>query len=508
VNSSIRLRIAFAVFAVVVSLVALQVVYVLERFKYTLTEEVDDRLYEGLADLRVVLSSGNVQDWIDQTVDDPKGEDETYVEIHDAAGRLVARSANVPKTGFPGAIAMPKGAAARAWEFRDPRAKRTSSRRVRALETWVGDHRVSIGMSLKEVQRWYSGLRKNLITSLVVIAVLGALSAYLVAARSLRPVARITAQARALGALADGVLPRTGSGDEIDRLAAVLNDLLQRIREEVMRVRRLTADAAHALRTPLTAIRGHLELDATAEPGASEPIEIAIEQVDDLIRFVNRLLFLEKLESGLGEPVAREKLDLLSLARALVDHLRVIAEERSVSLDCLGQSAWVEADAGQLRQAILNLVDNALRHTPAGGKVSVEVGVRADGAELVVSDSGRGLPPDQLERVFERFYSTRAGSGAGTGLGLPIARAIARTHGGDVIATSSAAGARFVLRLPLSGSAERARSSSAASAATLSRSLRGPRPRRNGARTASDSSARKRPTAPCATARSRRRRSV
>jgi signal transduction histidine kinase len=453
VNRSIRLRIALAVFAVVVSLVALQVVYVLERFKYTLTEEVDDRLYDSLADVRVALASGNVQDWIDQTTGDPKSENETFVEIHDPDGRLVARSANVPNTGFPGATDMARGAAARFWEFRDPRSKRTSLRRVRALETWVGDRRVCLGMSLREVQRWYSGLRKNLISSLVVIAVVGALSAYVVAARSLRPVSRIAAQALALRGLSDGVLPRTGSGDEIDRLAAVLNDLLQRIREEVLRVRRLTADAAHALRTPLTAIRGHLELDATgAETGASEPIEIAIEQVDDLIRFVNRLLFLEKLESGLGEPAAREKLDLLALARALVDHLRVIAEERSVSLDCLGESAWVEADAGQLRQAILNLVDNALRHTPAGGKVTVEVCVRGDGAELVVADSGRGLPPDQLERVFERFYSTRAGSGAGTGLGLPIARAIARANGGDVTATSPG-GARFVLRLPLAGDA-------------------------------------------------------
>jgi len=452
VNRSIRLRIALAVFAVVVSLVALQIVYVLERFKYTLTEEVDDRLFEGLADLRVVLAAGNAQDWIDQTMAAQKTENEMFVEVRDADGKLVARSANIPATGFPNALEIAHGAPPRFWEFRDPRGKRTSSRRVRALETWVGDYRVNIGMSLKEVQRWYWGLRKNLVSSLVALSVAVALSAYVVAARSLRPVSRIAAQARALGGLSDGVLPRTGSGDEIDRLAAVLNDLLQRIREEVMRVRRLTADAAHALRTPLTAIRGHLELDAAGENGASEPVEIAIEQVDDLIRFVNRLLFLEKLESGLAEPVAREKLDLLALARALVDHLRVIAEERSISLDCLGESAWIEGDAGQLRQAILNLVDNALRHTPSGGKVAVEVGVRGGAAELVVTDTGRGLPPDQLERVFERFYSTRAGSGAGTGLGLPIARAIARTHGGDVTATSPG-GARFVLRVPLAGAA-------------------------------------------------------
>ncbi|HXX46993.1 MAG TPA: ATP-binding protein, partial [Myxococcota bacterium] len=303
----------------------------------------------------------------------------------------------------------------------------------------------------EETRRRYASLRKNLATSLVLIALLGGGAAYLVAARALVPVARIAAQARALGALPDGTLPRTGSGDEIDRLAAVLNDLLTRVRGEVLRVRRLTADAAHALRTPLTAMRGHLELIASTERGASEPLGTAIEQVDELTRFVNRLLLLEKLESGQAESLAREKFDLLAKTRPLVEHLQVVAEERGVSLECRGETVEVEADPSQIHQAILNLLDNALRHTPRGGKVAVDVREQDGAAELAVSDSGRGLAADQLERVFERFYSTRAGDGAGTGLGLPIARAIARSFGGDVSATSPG-GARFVLRLPLARS--------------------------------------------------------
>jgi two-component system heavy metal sensor histidine kinase CusS len=454
VNRSIRLRIALAVFTVVVSLVALQVVYVLQRFKHAFVEEVDDRLEEGLGDLRVVLSTNRLDEWIAQTAGEHRREDEFFVEIRDRENRLVARSKNVPDSGFPGARGVTQSPTPAYWNFPNPHS-RNHSRQVRALETWIGNFHVCIGMSLNEVQRWYWGLRKNLVTSLLAIAVLGALSAYWVAARSLRPVAQIAAQASSLGGSADGtLLPRTGSGDEIDRLAEVLNDLLSRIRAEVLRVRRLTADAAHALRTPLTAIRGHLELEAARlESGASEHVDVAIEQVDDLVRFVNRLLLLEKLDSGLGESLVRERLDLLAQTQALVEHLHVIAEERGVSLECRGESAAVDADATQIRQAILNLLDNALRHTPPGGKVSVEVCERGGAAELVVADGGSGLPPDQLERVFERFYSTRAGTGAGTGLGLPIARAIARSHGGDVTATS-ADGGRFVLRLPLSGETE------------------------------------------------------
>jgi signal transduction histidine kinase len=453
VNRSIRLRIALAVFTVVVSLVALQIVYVLQRFKHTFVEEVDDRLEEGLGDLRVVLGTNHLEEWIAQTAGLHRREDEFFVEVRDRQNRVIARSKNVPDSGFPGALGLDQSPTPFYWNFPHPRS-RSGAQQVRALETWAGDFHVCIGMSLSEVQRWYWGLRKNLVTSLIAIAVLGALSAYWVAARSLRPLAQIVAEARTLGGSADGkLLPRTGSGDEIDRLAAVLNDLLSRIRAEVMRVRRLTADAAHALRTPLTAIRGHLELEAAhSESGATEHVDVAIEQVDDLVRFVNRLLLLEKLESGLGESLVRERLDLLAQTQALVDHLRVIAEERGVSLECRGESVAVDADATQIRQAIVNLLDNALRHTPAGGKVSVEVGERGGAAELAVADSGHGLPVDQLERVFERFYSTRAGTGAGTGLGLPIARAIARSHGGDVTATSPGGG-RFVLRLPLSGEA-------------------------------------------------------
>src|SRR5262249_54323959 len=162
----------------------------------------------------------------------------------------------------------------------------------------------------------------------------------------------------------------------------------------------------------LTAVRGNLELTAHAsDPEGAESIATAIEQVDELIRFVNRLLLLEKLESGLGETPASERLDLLLHTRALVDHLEGIAPEAGVTLDCRGESAVVDADPGQVRQAILNLLDNALRHTPRGGKVTVDVAARAGAAEVAVEDSGPGLPPDQLERVFERFYSTRAGSG-------------------------------------------------------------------------------------------------
>jgi signal transduction histidine kinase len=450
VTRSIRVRIAFAVFTAVVTLVALQVVYTLDRFQRSMREEIDDRLQENAAELRAVLGSDQLDGWVEHSVDQLRRDEELFVEVRDADGRLVAHSKNLPSDGLAQGAISPRSDRLRYWERGHPRSH-SGARRVRVLETWYGPWHVYVGMSLSEVQRWYWRLRRNLITSLVAIAVVGALTAYGVATRSLLPLARLAEEARALGDLPDGVLPRTHSGDEVDRLADVLNDLLHRVREEVLRVRRLTADAGHALRTPLTAIRGNLELQAAKADGpAGEQLGATIEQVDELIRIVNRLLLLEKLANPRSESPNRERLDLLALTRDLIDPLHVIAEERGVSLECRGDSVEVEADAGQVRQAVLNLIDNALRVTPRGGAVAVEVGSRAGAAEVAVSDSGPGIPADQLERVFERFYSTRSTGGGGTGLGLPIARAIARAHGGDVTA-SSPGGARFLLRLPLAG---------------------------------------------------------
>src|SRR5262249_34999115 len=188
----------------------------------------------------------------------------------DAQGQLVAKSHNVPAAGLPRPPVLdPRGSTY--WEFAYP-GDPSGARRVRAVDTRSGQWRLRIGMDLSEVPRPLASLRKNLVTSLVLIALVGALAAYIVAARALPPIARIAAQARALGSLPDGTLPRTGSGDEVDRLAAVLNDLLRRIRAEVLRVRRLTADAAHALRTPPTPLRGNLELPAhPAHPDPPHP---------------------------------------------------------------------------------------------------------------------------------------------------------------------------------------------------------------------------------------------
>lgn len=448
--SSIRVRIGLAVFTVVIGLLAVQMAVVLERLERDLRYEVDERLREEIHELQPMLGTPQLQTFIDVETMGRTKWNEVFFEIRDGQGRIVAKSHNVADTGLPGMQSAVEGDKEQMQVREEVHpASRKRHRRIRIAETTIGPYRVQMAASLKRQQKRYWLLRRQLLYALLVVATFGAAAAYAVATRALAPVRRATARARELEMLGEGELPRTGSGDEIDALAEVLNDLLRRIRGEVARMRRLTAEAGHALRTPLTAIRGNLELQLGRLPQPeAEVLGAVLEDVDRLVRLVNELLLLEKLESSPDPLPEVELIDVGPLARDLVENLRVLADERDIELECTVEPASVRGDAAQLRQALLNLLDNALRHTPRGGHTTVQVRREHSRVRIAVSDTGPGLGPEEPDRLFERFYSGPGGERAGTGLGLPIARAIARAHGGELHA-SSPGGALFVLELPL-----------------------------------------------------------
>jgi two-component system sensor histidine kinase TctE len=250
--------------------------------------------------------------------------------------------------------------------------------------------------------------------------------------------------ARALSVEASDELPLPGTRDELDELARVLNEFLDRTRAEVARMRRLIDNTSHALRSPLTVLHGALELRLSRARGEEvEELASAVEATGYLTRLVNRLLRLATLESGQPTPV---RLDLGNPVQAVVEYVKVLARDKAIELKLSLEPAPVVGDVGQLREAAANLIDNAIRHTPHGGTIDVRVSACEYTCRLEVQDSGPGLTDEQLERVFERFYTASEGQG-GTGLGLPIARTIARSHGGSLRAYSYQ-GARFVLELP------------------------------------------------------------
>ncbi len=310
----------------------------------------------------------------------------------------------------------------------------------------------------------------------VTVAVLGAVG-YLLVRGSLRPLQDVerTAAAIAAGDLSERV-PHADSRSEVGQLAAALNVMLAQIesafaereagelaaRSSEERMRRFVADASHELRTPLTTIRGFAELYRQGAVSDDDGVRRLVARIEGeaarMGLLVEDLLLLARLDQQ--RPLAREPVDLLALTTEAVESARAVAPDRPVVLEvgALDALPVVVGDAARLRQVLDNLLGNALRHTPAGTRVTVSVGTRrGDGdeppwVEVGVADEGPGMGAAEAERVFERFYradESRNRSDGGTGLGLAIASSLVQAHGGTLgVDTAPGRGARFVLHLP------------------------------------------------------------
>ena len=280
---------------------------------------------------------------------------------------------------------------------------------------------------------------------------------YFLAGRVLRPVGAIADKARRLTAESLGErLPVENPRDEFGRLATVINDALSRMQDSFERLRRFTADASHELRTPLTVMRSVGEVAVQRSLDRTVPRDTVgrmLEQVDRLTRLVDGLLMLTRADSGTIRP-AREALELGALTGGAVDELRVLADEKQQSLVHHAPVAvFALGDAVLVRQALVNLVHNAIKYTPAGGAVRVEVTMTGSGeAQIDVRDDGPGIAPVHQGRIIERFYRVDPGRSrehGGVGLGLAIARWAVEANGGRIeLASEEGKGSSFRVLLP------------------------------------------------------------
>ena len=247
----------------------------------------------------------------------------------------------------------------------------------------------------------------------------------------------------------------TTTRDEVGQLAAAFNRMSRELENLEASRRDLVANVSHELKTPITAIRAHLEnlLDGVEQPDP-EILEIMLAQSERLGRLVEQLLDLSKLESG-EVPLRREEVALAPLVAQVVSEIEVACADRDVALtsDLPDDLPAIEADPERVHQVLFNLVDNAVRFTPEGGAVRIEA-ERHDGSVLVsVADTGVGIPEAALPRLFERFYrvdSSRSRGDGGTGIGLAIARSVVEAHGGTIHAESEPGqGSVFTFDLPL-----------------------------------------------------------
>jgi two-component system, OmpR family, heavy metal sensor histidine kinase CusS len=279
---------------------------------------------------------------------------------------------------------------------------------------------------------------------------------YLLARKALAPVDRMVHTADQItGRRLDRRIDVTNADDELGRLARTLNGMIARLERSFEEVRRFTADAAHELRTPIAVLRNEAEV-ALRKPREPEQyrrvLEDQLEELERLSRLAERLLFLCREDAGLV-PMSRELVRLDEVVEDVAEHMRVVAEEKRVGLETDGVvPCHINGDEDQLRRLLFNLLDNAIKFTPATGTVTVESACVDAKVRIVVTDSGIGIPPEHLPHVFKRFYRVDPARGpevGGTGLGLAIARSIAEAHGGSIEMESTVGeGTRAILTLP------------------------------------------------------------
>jgi len=281
---------------------------------------------------------------------------------------------------------------------------------------------------------------------------------YILARKVLKPVRLIARTARDITwAKLDRRLTPSGSGDEFDLLAHTLNDMIQRLQESFAMLRQFAADAAHELRTPLTIMKGEAEIALRSkEPDPEvyrETLISNIRECDHMIGIITNLLFLAQADTG-DVPLHLETFRLDELLSELAETFQVLAEEAQLAVEA---SAFPEiritGDRSRLHELFANLLDNAVKYTPAGGRISMSCDLGSGFARVAVSDTGIGIPEADHEKIFERFYRTdpsRNRATGGCGIGLSIARWIVKAHSGTIeVHSALGAGSTFVVTLPL-----------------------------------------------------------
>lgn len=270
------------------------------------------------------------------------------------------------------------------------------------------------------------------------------------------PLRQMTAAARAMARGDYSLRVRATSRDEIGQLATAFNQMAADLGAADEYRRGLIGNVSHELRTPITALRAVLEnvVDGVVEPDP-ETMRMALSQTERLGELVTNLLDLSRVEGG-AIPLQISRFDVDAFLREAVEHVSVSATDTPVTVKVTPPDLKAVADPARLRQVVVNLVDNALRHSPAGGLVAVLAARDASGLRIEVTDQGPGIAPAERERVFERF-TRGATSDGGTGLGLAIARWAVELHGGVIEVMDTESGCRIRVSIPESAMGERPR---------------------------------------------------
>jgi len=290
------------------------------------------------------------------------------------------------------------------------------------------------------------------------------LGCWLLAERTIAPIIEVTEAAQ--GITADNLsrrLPLGNYQDELSQMVGCLNQMLDRLDKSFRRVRQFSGDASHELRTPLTILRGETEVTlrwAKTPEEFRDMLTSNMEEIDRMERIIESLLTLAKSEVG-ELTLEMKELSLSDLLQDLYLQSCLLCETKQIEVELLlevEEEIRIRGDELRLRQMFLNLISNAIKYTPEGGRLEIGLKMVEDSAVIVINDSGIGIPEEHLAHIFDRFYrvdKARNRMDGGTGLGLSIVKWIADAHGGSIQVSSEVQkGSSFSIRLPLEGPEE------------------------------------------------------
>jgi len=314
---------------------------------------------------------------------------------------------------------------------------------------------VQYARKISDVDATVARVRTFLVVGVIGGSLVALLAGVWLARRAMRPIDVLTRTAQEIARTRDPSqrIPVPHADDEIAELARTLDDMLQGLessREEteaaLARQRQFVADASHELRTPLTSVLVNLELLADVLEGErGEAAQSALRSSRRMRRLVQDLLLLARADARREQP--HSPTDLGQVLVEAASELEPAAGEHRLTISARAHTE-VNGSRDDLHRLILNLVENAMRHTPPGTEVRASVSIQGDDVLLVVEDNGPGIPPELRERIFERFVRAEGDRGGSFGLGLSIVRAVVLAHDGTVTVEDAAPGARFIVRLP------------------------------------------------------------
>ncbi|MBI4336839.1 MAG: HAMP domain-containing protein [Chloroflexi bacterium] len=462
---SLRLRLTLW-YAVVLAAVLLMVFFSLQRFLNSwLLAEVDSRLESYAQEISSAISTSRAeggatyQRVVRSIAREGFGAVPLFARVVSPDGEMVAFTLDMPTEFAPPDREALARVVSQGPFFDTGRARDGGELRLYSVPLEEGGRVnmvVQVGESLRAVASAITKLRQILIVASVVALVAAAMTGYLLAWQGLRPLDEVVALAEAVrGNQLGRRLAKKRRPAEVQRLADAFHSMLERLDQAFQQQRRFAYDVSHEVRTPLTALRGQIDvmlLDPDLPSGVRASLQRMAQECSRLIRLTSNLLLLASQEGG--RPLNLARVDLDDLLIEVYQEAKVLAQDHVIRIDEQDQVA-VRGDRDLLKQMMLNLVDNAIKYTPEGGTVILFLGRQGTWARFAVQDTGVGIAPEDLPSIFKPFYRARQpqrGRG-GAGLGLAIVDWVVHSHHGQVRVESTVGkGSTFEVLLPLSES--------------------------------------------------------